>query len=96
MKKSMRLLAPVAAIALMPMGALTMPTARSASCDDGQFWSPHSSACLALPCPSGSSFVEEAGVCQCNLGLRYNPLRHVCQSVYIFGPPIFGRSGVGG
>ena len=91
MKKSVRLLAPVVALALMPMGAMTMPTASSASCDDGQFWSPHSNACQPLPCPSGASFDANANVCQCNVGSRYNPLRNVCQSVLIFVPPILGR-----
>jgi hypothetical protein len=88
MKKSVRLLAPVAAIALMPMGALTMPTASSAPCDDGQFWSPHSNACRPLPCPIGASFDPNADVCQCNVGRRYNPSENVCQSVYIIAPPI--------
>jgi len=91
MTKSVRLLAPVAAIALMPMGAMTMPTAGSAPCDDGQFWSPHSNACQALPCPYGSSFDANDDVCQCAVGWRYNPLRNVCQPVYMYAPPILHR-----
>ena len=91
MRKSVRLLAPVAAIALMPMGAMTMPSASSAPCDDGQFWSTYSSACQPLPCPSGSSLMEEAGVCQCNVGLRYNPSRDMCQMPFILTAPILGR-----
>ena len=91
MRKSVRLLATIVAIALMPMGAMTMPTASSAPCDDGQFWSPHSNMCQPLPCPYGANFVEEAGVCQCNMGWRYNPLQNVCQSVFIYTVPILGR-----
>jgi hypothetical protein len=88
MKKSMRLLASVAAIALMPMGAMTMPTASSAPCDDGQWFSPHSNACQPLPCPYGASFDANDDVCQCVAGWRYNPLRNICQSVYIYAPPL--------
>lgn len=88
MRKSVRRLAPVAAIALMPMAAMTMPTASSAPCDDGQFWSPHSNACQPLPCPYGSFFEPNADVCQCNFGWRYNPLRNICQSLDIYAPPI--------
>jgi hypothetical protein len=92
MRKSVRLLAPVAAIALMPMGAMTMPTASSAPCVDGQFWSPHHSACEPLPCPSGASFDANADVCECHFGSRYNQLRNTCQPVDIYEPPsIFGR-----
>jgi hypothetical protein len=91
MKKSVRLLAPVAAIALMPLGAMTMPTASSAPCDDGQFWSPHSNACEPLPCPYGSRFDANDDVCQCNLGWRFNALLDVCQSALIYGPPIWTR-----
>lgn len=91
MRKSVRLLAPVVTLALMPMGAMTMPTASSASCDDGQFWSPHSNACEPLPCPYGASFQPNADVCQCNVGWRYNPVRNICQSLEMFAPPILGR-----
>lgn len=91
MTKTVRLLAPIAAIALMPMGAMTTPTASSAPCDDGQFWSPHSNACQPLPCPSGSSFDANDDVCQCNVGWRYNPLRNDCLPLYIYAPPILHR-----
>jgi hypothetical protein len=90
MRKSVRRLAPVVAIALIPMAAMTMPTASSSPCDDGQFWSPHASACEALPCPYGSSFDANADVCQCNFGWRYNPLRNVCQSLDLYAPPFLG------
>lgn len=89
MRKSVRRLAPFAAMVLMPMGAMTLPTASSAPCDDGQFWSPHLGVCEPLPCPFGSSFEPNADVCHCNVGLLYNPLRNVCQSsLYIFAPAI--------
>ena len=91
MRKSVCLLAPFAAIALMSMGAMTMPTASSAPCDDGQFWSPHSNACEPLPCPYGAAFDANDDMCQCNVGLRYNPLRNICQSTYLFAPPILHR-----
>jgi hypothetical protein len=91
MRKSIRRLAPLAAMALIPMGAMTMPTASSAPCDDGQFWSPHSNACEPLPCPYGSSFDANDDVCQCHFGSRYNPVRNICQSVDLYAPPILGR-----
>lgn len=91
MRKSIRLLAPAAAIALMPMGTTTMPTASAAGCDDGQFWSPHFNACQPLPCPEGASFVPAADVCECHPGSRFNPMRDVCQSVDLFSPSILGR-----
>jgi hypothetical protein len=85
---SVRLLAPVAAIAVMPMGAMTMPTASSAPCGDGQFWSPHSNACQQLPCPYGSVFDANDDMCQCNFGWRYDPARNICRSIDIYAPPI--------
>ena len=88
MRKSVRRLALVAAMALMPMGAMTMPTASSAPCDDGQWWSPHSNACRPLPCPYGSFFDPNADVCPCNPGWRLNALLDICQLPYIYGPPI--------
>ncbi len=88
MRKSVRLLAPIAAIALMPMGAMTMPTARSAPCDDGQFWSAYSNACRPLPCPYGSFFDPTADVCHCNLGWRRAALEDICQLPAIYGPPV--------
>jgi hypothetical protein len=91
MSKCVRRLAPIAAMALLPMAAMTTPTARSASCDDGQWWSPHSNACEPLPCPSGSSFVASADVCECNAGWRYNPLEKNCESLAIFAPPVLHR-----
>lgn len=92
MKKSVRLLAPVVAIALMPMGAMTMPTASSAPCDDGQFWSPHYNACEPLPCPNGASFDANDDVCQCNPGSRFNALKDICQPGLAPLPPsIFGH-----
>jgi hypothetical protein len=91
MTRYIRLLAPVAAIALMPMGTMTMPTARSAGCDDGQFWSPHHNACQPLPCPYGASFDANSDVCECHVGSRYNPLRNECQSVDLYAPPFLGR-----
>lgn len=90
MRKSVRLLAPVAAIALLPMGAMTMPSASSAPCDDGQFWSTYSNACQPLPCPLGAAFEANAGVCQCNVGWRYNPSRDICQVPFILTAPILG------
>ncbi len=91
MRKCVRRLAPVAALALMPMAAMTMPTASSAPCDDGQWWSPHSNACRPLPCPYGSQFVPNADVCQCNVGWRRNALLDICQLPYIYGPPLLDR-----
>ena len=91
MRKSLRLLAPFAAIALMPMGAMTMPTASAAPCDDGQFWSPHSNACEPLPCPSGAAFDPNDDMCQCHVGMRFNALLDICQSALIHGPPIWTR-----
>ena len=91
MRKSVRRLAPIAIMALMPIAAMTMPTASSAPCDDGQFWSPHASACEPLPCPSGSSFVAAADVCQCHPGSRFNPLRNICESLDLYAPPFLGR-----
>jgi hypothetical protein len=91
MRKSARLLAPFVALALMPMGAMTTPTASAAPCDDGQFWSPHSNACEPLPCPYGASFDSNDDVCQCNIGWRFNQVRNICQAVYMFGPPILDR-----
>src|ERR1700737_1837299 len=75
MMKSVRRLALVAAMALLPMGAMTMPTASSAPCDDGQFWSPPSNACRPLPCPYGSQFEPNADVCHCNPAWRPRPPR---------------------
>jgi hypothetical protein len=89
MRKSVRLLAPFAAIALMPVGAMTMPTASSAPCDDGQFWSPHSNACEPLPCPRGAAFEANDDMCQCNPGWRFNVLLDICESPLIYGPPIW-------
>jgi hypothetical protein len=91
MTKSVRFLAPIAAMALMPMAVATMPTASSAPCGDGQYWSPHSNACEPLPCPYGASFDSNADVCECNIGSFYNPSRKICESVAIYAPPIFGR-----
>jgi hypothetical protein len=91
MRKSVCRLALFAAMALMPMAAMATPTASSAPCDDGQFWSPHSNACAPLPCPYGAEFVPAADVCQCNLGWRYNPLEKSCQSLAIFAPPVLHR-----
>jgi hypothetical protein len=91
MTKPIRLLAPAAAIALMSMGTMTMPIASSATCDDGQFWSPHANACEPLPCPSGSSFVAAADVCQCHPGSRFNPLRNICESLDLYAPPFLGH-----
>ena len=88
MRKCVYRLASIAAMALMPMAAMTTPTANSAPCDDGQYWSPHSNACRPLPCPSGASFIANADVCQCNVGWRYNPLENICQSVDLIAPPI--------
>jgi hypothetical protein len=91
MRKCVCRLAPIAAMALMPMAVMTMPTASSAPCDDGQFWSPHSNACEPLPCPFGASFDSNADVCECHVGLLYNPSRKICQSLTIFAPPILHR-----
>ena len=91
MRKSVCLLASVAAMALMPIGAMTSPTASSAPCDDGQWWSPHSNACRPLPCPSGAFFESDADVCHCNIGWRLNALLDICESPAIYGPPIWGR-----
>jgi len=88
MRKCVCRLAPIAALALMPMAAMTTPTASSAPCDDGQFWSPHSNACRPLPCPYGASFIANAGVCECNVGWRYNAVENICQSADLLAPPI--------
>jgi hypothetical protein len=88
MRKCVCRLAAITAMALMPMTVMTMPTASSAPCDDGKWWSPHSNACEALPCPYGSLFDANDDVCQCDPGWRYNPLRNMCQSVDLFAPPI--------
>lgn len=91
MRKSVRRLAPIAVMALMPMGAMTPATASAAPCDDGQWWSPHSSACRPLPCPYGAQFDANGDVCQCNLGWRLNALLDICQLPYIYGPPLLHR-----
>jgi hypothetical protein len=91
MRKCVCRVAPIAAMALMPMAAMTMPTASSAPCDDGQFWSPHSNSCRPLPCAEGASFNANADVCECNMGWRYNPLENICQSLAIFAPPVLHR-----
>jgi hypothetical protein len=91
MRKCVCRLAPIAAMALIPMAAMTMPTARSAPCDDGQFWSPHSNACEPLPCPYGASFDQSADVCECHAGMLYNPSRKICESLAIFAPPVLHR-----
>jgi hypothetical protein len=91
MRKCVCRLAPIAAMALIPMAAMTMPTASSAPCDDGQFWSPHSNACEPLPCPLGASFDSNADVCECHVGSLYNPLRHICQSLDLYVPGILHR-----
>jgi hypothetical protein len=87
MKKSVRLLALVVAIALMPMGAMTMPTASSAPCDDAQWWSPHSNSCQPLPCPDSSQFDAKDDVCQCNPGRRFDALTDTCQPGLVNVPP---------
>jgi hypothetical protein len=86
MRKFVRRLAPVAVMALMPMGATTMPTASSAPCDDGQFWSPPSNACRPLPCPSGAFFDANDDVCPCNVGWRRNALLDICQLPSLYDP----------
>jgi hypothetical protein len=91
MRKYVCRLAPIAAMALMPMAAMTMPTASSAPCDDGQFWSPHSNSCRPLPCAAGASFNANADVCECNVGWLYNPVENICQSLAIFAPPVLHR-----
>lgn len=88
MRKSVCLLASVAATALMPIGAMTPPTASSAPCDDGQWWSPPSNACRPLPCPYGAFFDPNDDVCPCNVGWRRNALLDICQLPSIYGPPI--------
>jgi hypothetical protein len=88
MRKSVCRLASVAAMALMPVAAMTMPTASSAPCDDGQWWSPHSNACQPLPCPSGAFFEPDADVCHCNPGLRLNAALDICQLPSEYIPPI--------
>jgi hypothetical protein len=91
MKKCVRRLAPIAVLALMPMAAMTTPTASSAACDDGQFWSPHSDSCRPLPCSTGASFDPSAGVCRCNFGWRYSPEMNVCQAIGLYAPPVLDR-----
>jgi hypothetical protein len=91
MRKSVRRLALVAALALMPMGVMTTPTASSVPCDDGQWWSPHSNGCQPLPCPYGAYFDPNADVCHCNIGWRRNALLDICQMPSIYGPPILDR-----
>jgi hypothetical protein len=88
MRKFARRLALIAAMALMPMAAMITPTASSAPCDDGQFWSPPSNACRPLPCPSGAFFDPNADVCPCNVGWRRNALLDICQLPYIYDPAI--------
>jgi hypothetical protein len=53
MRKFVRRLAPIAAVALMPMAAVTiaMPAASSAdpqNCDPGQYWDPTTNVCRPL------------------------------------------------
>jgi hypothetical protein len=85
MRKSIRRLAPVAALALMPLGA--MPIASAAPCGDGQWWSPHSSACEPLPCPHGSAFDPKDDVCECNFGWRWSPAMDLCEPSSAYFPP---------
>ena len=92
MRKCVCRLALIAAMALMPLAAMTMPTASSAPCDDGQFWSPHYNACEPLPCPYDSRFDANDDVCQCNPGSRFNALKDICQPGLAPLPPsIFGH-----
>lgn len=86
MRKCVCRMALIAVMAWMPMAAMTTPTASSAPCDDGQFWSPPSNACRPLPCPSGAVFDPNAGVCPCHVGWRLNTELDICQVPWFYGP----------
>lgn len=82
MKKIIRRLAPVAAMALMPMATVTIatPAVSSAQCDPGQYWEPFSKACLPLGvgptplnCPPGQWWDPSGNVCR-PLGQGPTPL----------------------
>jgi hypothetical protein len=82
MRKFVRRLAPVAAMALLPMAAVTIatPAVSSAQCDPGQYWEPFSKACLPLGqgptplnCDSGQWWDPSGNVCR-PLGQGPTPL----------------------
>jgi hypothetical protein len=91
MRKSICRLASIAAIALMPMTAMTTPTASSAPCGDGQWFSAHSNSCQPLPCPYGAFFDPNDDVCPCHPGWRLNAMLDICESPAVYGPPIWGH-----
>ena len=88
MGKFVRSLALAAALALMPMGAMTIPapTARAARCDDGQSWNAYANACQPLPCPWSSWFDADGVACECNPGWHWDPALNSCQSSYVYVP----------
>jgi hypothetical protein len=84
--KSIRRLALAAALALLPMGPMTTPTASAARCDDGQSWNAYANACESLPCPWSSWFDADGVTCECNPGWHWDPALNSCQSSYGYIP----------
>ena len=78
MKKFVRRLAPIAAMALMPMAAVTiaMPDLSSADppgCDPGQWWDPTGSACRPLG--------QGPQPLNCDPGQYWDPTTNVCREL---------------
>ena len=76
MRKFVRRLAPIAAMALMPMAVVTiaMPAASSAepqNCDPGQWWDPTGSVCRPLG--------QGPQPLNCDPGQYWDPTTNVCR-----------------
>ncbi|MGO9030239.1 hypothetical protein [Mycobacterium sp.] len=84
MRKFVRRLAPVAAMALMPLAAVTiaMPAASSAeplNCDVGQWWDPTGNVCRPLG--------QGPQPLNCDPGQYWDPTTNVCRPLGVGPPP---------
>jgi hypothetical protein len=84
MRKFVRRLAPVAAMALMPLAAVTiaMPAASSAeplNCDAGQWWDPTGNVCRPLG--------QGPQPLNCDPGQYWDPTTNVCRPLGVGPPP---------
>jgi hypothetical protein len=82
MRRFVRCLAPIAAMALIPMAAATIatPAVSSAQCDGGQYWEPFSKTCLPLgvgPTPLN-----------CDPGQWWDPSGNVCRPLGVGPTPL--------
>jgi len=82
MRKFVRHLAPIAAVAVLPMAVVTIatPAVSSAQCDSGQYWEPFSKACLPLgvgPTPLN-----------CDPGQWWDPSGNVCRPLGVGPTPL--------